>query len=121
MELINKNETYLNDPEGYYLLDSTITRFDIYVDQVGLLIDVYFSLPFHRFKEDKQLKLHCVGVKEYEFYWNKQYNFYIVERYKFLETETGFYISFDPYDESKEISDEDHDMILCNEVELYLI
>ncbi len=82
MELINKNEAYLNDPGGYYLLDLTITRFDIYLEQGGLLIDVYLSLPHYRFKEVKCLKLHLVGVKEYERCWNNLYSFNVIERYQ---------------------------------------
>jgi hypothetical protein len=123
MEFINKNDELLNQsiPRGYYILDSTIKRFDIYFENEQLYIDVYFSLPYHRFKADKNLKLCFIGVTEYELYWNDQYHFYTIERFKFLKTEKGYYISFDPYDESEEISEEDHDIILCKEVEGYFI
>jgi hypothetical protein len=123
MEYINRNEELIQQSftGGYYILDSMITRFDIYIQDHILFIDVYFSLPHHRFRADKNLKLHFIDVKEYEFYWNDQYHFYTVERYKFFKSEKGFYISFDPYDESQEILDEDHDIILCKEVEGYFI
>jgi len=123
MEFINKNEDLLlqSISGGYYILDSEITRFDIYFENHQLNIVVYFTLPYHRFQTDKKIKLHFIGVIEYEFYWNDKFTFYIVERYKFLKTERGFYISFDPYDESEEPSEEDHDIILCNEVEGFFL
>jgi hypothetical protein len=123
MEYINRNEELLTQsvPERYYILDSLITRFDIYFENEQLYIDVYFSLPYSRFKADKTLKFHFIGVTEYEFYWNDKFNFYTVERYKFFKSEKGFYISFDPYDESEIILDEDHNIIFCNEVEGYFI
>jgi len=123
MEYINRNEELLKQsiPKGYYILDSEITRFDVYLKNYQVHIDVYFSLPYYRFNADKKLKLHFIGVTEYEFYWNDKYTFYIVERYKFFKTENGFYISFDPYDESNEVLEEDHGIILCNEVEGYFL
>jgi len=80
MEYINKNEGLLRQSvtAGYYILDSEITRFDIYFENHQLYIDVYFSLPYHRFKADKRLKLHFIGVTEYEFNWNDKYNFYTI-------------------------------------------
>jgi hypothetical protein len=123
MEFINRNEELLSQsvPRGYYILDSQITRLDIYFENHQLYIDVYFSLPYHRFKADKNLKLHFIGVTEYEFYWNDKFNFYTVERYKFFKSEKGFYLSVDPYDESGEILEEDRDIIFCKEVEGYFI
>ena len=123
MEYINKNEELLNKSISgkYYILDSQITRLEIYFENHQLYIDVYFSLPYHRFKADKNLKLHFIGVIEYEFYWNDKFNFYTVERYKLFKSEKGFYLSVDPYDESESILDEDHGIILCNEIEGYFI
>jgi hypothetical protein len=123
MEYINKNEELIEQSLSgrYYILDSTITRFDIHIEDHIIYIDVYFSLPFRRFKSDKILKLHFINVTEYEFYWNNKYIFYTVERYKFFKTEAGFYISLDPFDESGEILEEDHDVIFCNEVEGYFV
>lgn len=48
-------------------------------------------------------------------------DFYTIERYKFLKSQGGFYISFDPYDESEKILDEDHGTILCKEIEGYFL
>ncbi len=47
--------------------------------------------------------------------------FILLKGYKLFKTEKGYYARFDPYDESREISDEDHDIILCKEVEGYFI
>jgi len=123
MEYIGKNEELIKQSisDGYYILDSEITRFDIYHKDHQLYIDVYFSLPFHRFKADKNLKLHFIGVTEYDFYWNDKFNFYTVDRYKFFRSENSFYLSLDPYDEAETVLDEDHDFIFCKEVEGYLI
>jgi hypothetical protein len=123
MEYINRNEELIQQSfaGGYYILDSMITRFDIYIQDYILFIDVYFSLPRHRFKADKNLKLHFIDVKEYEFYWNDQYHFYTVERYKFFKSEKGYYLSVDPYDESEVVLDDDHGIIFSREVEGYFI
>ncbi len=123
MEYINKNEELIEQSFAgrYYILDSTITRFDIYIQDYILYTDVYFSLPYHRFKADKILKLHFIDVSEYELSWDKNYSFFTIERYKFFKSEKGFYISFNPYDESEKVLDDDADIIFCNEVEGYFI
>lgn len=116
MEYIGKNEDLLQSVNNS-ILDSEINRFDIYSKDHRLFIDVYFLLPDYRPTGGETLKLHFIGVTEYEFYWNDQHRFYTVERYKFLKSEKGFYISLDPYDESEKILDNDHDIILSKEVE----
>jgi hypothetical protein len=66
MEYINKNEELIEQSLAgrYYILDSEITRFDIYMEDDIVFIDVYFSLPYHRFKADKVLKLHFIDVTD---------------------------------------------------------
>lgn len=123
MEFINRNEELLRQavPGGYYILDSSITRFDIYIEDYTIFIDVYFELPYHRFKTKKVLKLHFIEVTEYDLSWDKNYSFFTIERYKFFRSEKGFYISFNPLEESHEVSDDDSDVIFCKEVEGYFI
>jgi len=123
MEYIDKNEELIRRSyaEKYYILDSMITRFDVYIEDYVVFIDVYFSLPYHRFKGDKVLKLHFIGVTEYEFYWNNNYTFYTLERYKLFKSEKGFYLSIDPYDESETVLEEDKGIIFCREVEGYFM
>jgi hypothetical protein len=91
MEYISKNDELLKQgiPGGYFVLDAEITRFDVNYQNYQLNIDVYLSLPFNRFKAEKNLKLHFIGVTAYDFNWNDKYNFYTVERYKFLKTGQG--------------------------------
>jgi hypothetical protein len=119
MEYIAKSEELIRQsiPGKFYLLDAVVTRFDIYQQEHRLYIDVYFSLPYHRFEAEKTLKLYFIDVIEYSFYWNASHSFYNVGRCKFFKSEKGYYISLDPVDESEELSDEDQDVILCKEVE----
>jgi len=123
MEYLNKNEELIEQsfPGKFYPLDAVVTRFDIYQQDHRLYIDVYFSLPYHRFKAEKTLKLRFIDVIEYSFYWNASHNFYNVERYKFFKSEKGYYISLDPVDKSDALSDDDQDIILSKEVEGYFI
>ncbi len=123
MEYLGKNNELLAQagPGHYYILDAQITRFDVYYENEQLYIDVYFLLPYNRFKTDKRLKLHFIGVTEYEFHWDNLFNFYTVERYKFFRSEKGYYLSTDPYDEAETVLDEDGDIIFSSEVEGYFV
>jgi hypothetical protein len=123
MEFIDRNEGLLAKPatDRYCILDSQISRFDVYYDAGHLYIDVYMSLPYSGLKVHNQLKLHFIGVNQYDLNWNDKYHFYTIETYKFLKSEKGYYISFDPYDESEKVLDEDRDIIFSKEVEGYLI
>ena len=49
------------------------------------------------------------------FYTSDHY-FYYIERYKFFKCDNGFYISFDPVNESSTIEPDDNDFILCSDV-----
>lgn len=123
MEYIGKNETLIEQSFAgkYYILDSMITRIDIYLQEYIVFIDVYFSLPFHRFKADKILKLHFIDVSEYELAWDKNYTFYTIERYKFFKSDKGYFLSIDPYLETNEVLEEDRGIIFSDEVEGYFI
>ena len=114
-------ESYKNDAlieltnDSYYIHDATVSRFDIYLQNHQLCIDVYFHsiLP----KITKTLKIHFSNVIKYQFLYTLEYSFYNVERYKFFKTENGYYISLDPYDESAQVSEKDGDLILCETIE----
>ena len=65
MEKIYKNDELLQLTSGSYLIhDSSVTRFDIYLHDYQLCIDVYFSSIF---KSDKQLKIHFTDIIRYQF------------------------------------------------------
>ncbi|OKS88336.1 hypothetical protein [Mucilaginibacter polytrichastri] len=123
MEYINKNEDLIEQSvtEKFYPLNAIVIRFDIYQQDHRLYIDVYFSLPYHRFQSEKILKLSFIDVIEYSFYWNAADYFYNVERCKFFKSGKGYYMSLDPANESEELTEEDQDIILSKELEGYFM
>ena len=115
MEPIYKNEELLKLTAGTYLIhDASVTRFDIYLANYELCIDVYFESIR---KSDKQFKIHFTGITKYQFLYTNNHNFYTVESYKFFMSDQGYYLSLDPFNELDEISDEDEDSILCENIE----
>jgi len=122
METIYKNEELLQLTKGnYYIHDSVVSRFDIYMQNYQLSIDVYFNSGNVRYKNEKQLKIHFSDIIRYQFIYNTNYYFYNVESYKFFKSENGYYMSLDPFNELEEVSEEDEDLILCKNIEGYFI
>jgi len=122
MEIIYKNDELLKLTKGpVNILDSSVTRFDIYYQENQLHIDVYFNLIYKRFKTEKQLKIHFSDITRYQFVYSNDHQFYNVELCKFFKSENGYYISLDPVDESEKISEDDEDVILCKNMEGYFI
>ena len=96
------------------LLDGSIESLEIKKrnDAVDIIIGVSLIRPGNKIFA----KLFFKDIFEYDFSWSSEYFFYYIERYNFFKSEKGFYISFDPYDDNKEISLKDHDYILSGEV-----
>ena len=118
METIYKNDQLLQLTKWtYYIHDSSVSRFDIYLQDSQLYIDVYFNSGDSRSKNGKVLKIHFTDIIRYQFLYSNNYQFYNVESYKFFKSENGYYMSLDPFDESEEISEEDEDLILCENIE----
>jgi len=115
MKYISKNETLLNFLSGEKsIISATITRFDIFHSHHKLNIDVYITLLYS--KDDKELKLQFQNVSKYCMFYTSDHYFYYIERYKFFKCDNGFYISFDPVNESSTIEPDDNDFILCSDV-----
>ena len=122
MENIYKNDELLRLTNGCtFIRDSVVTRFDIYLQDHQLCIDVYLNLEFSRFKAEKRLKIHFRDIIRYQFLYSNNYYFYNVETCKFFKSESGYYISLDPFNELGEISEEDEDLILCKDIEGYFV
>ena len=118
MNEIYKNEALIELTNGtYYIHDSTVSRFDIYEQNHQLCIDVYFNSGNIKYNNERQLKIHFEDIIKYQFLYNNNHNFYNVESYKFFKSEMGFYISLDPFNESKDVSEDDEDLILCKNME----
>ena len=101
--------------ETFNILDATIKEFKIYVDENNLVvIDIDLKLLHPR---GMNLKLSFYGIKEYAFYWKENYAFYDIGSYKFFKVDDLFYISLDPEMEGNNISQNDNDFILCENIE----
>jgi hypothetical protein len=122
METIYKNDELLELTKGSsFIRDSLVTRFDIYQQEFRLNVDVYLNLGFSRFKAEKKLKIHCSDIIRYQFLHDKKYYFYNVENCKFFKSENGYYLSLAPFNELDEISEEDEDLVQCENIEGYFI
>ena len=114
-KIISSNEDLLNTLVGIHtLLDGSIESLEIRKrnDAVDIIVFVSLIRPGNK----RFAKLFFKDILEYDFSWSSEYFFYYIERYNFFKSEKGFYISFDPYDDNKEISLKDHDYILSGEV-----
>ncbi|QKJ32393.1 hypothetical protein HQ865_22395 [Mucilaginibacter mali] len=118
MEPVYKNEDLLKLTKGsYYIHDAVVSRFDIYMSDYKLCIDVYFISRNRIQQTETTLRVHFADVIEYGFYYNNTRYFYNVERYKFFKSDKGYYLSLDPVSETDELSEDDQDFILCRSVE----
>ena len=96
------------------LLDASIESIQIKDENNEVNILVMIALAFQKPKRSVKLVFH--NVSEFLFYHTSDVSFGLIERYTFIKTEKGFYISFDPYDDSNEVSLDDQDYILSGEV-----
>ncbi|MGY4535769.1 hypothetical protein ACVW0P_000163 [Mucilaginibacter sp. UYNi724] len=93
-----------------------MSRFDIYLNEHGLCIDVYFiSIESKRINQT-HFKLSFIDVLEYDLRWDKNYSFYNVERYKLLKCDMGFYLSLAPADESVNVLEDDAEIIISTNI-----
>ena len=120
MKLICSNQQLINVfSDKNTLLDGKIKKIEIFKDSDS---SVSINIDFHmRSSSDfKEVQLRFIGCKEYSFSYMNSYNFYNVELVKLLQNDDGFsYISFDPSEECKFISDDDQDIILCEGISAY--
>jgi len=67
------------------------------------------------YKEKLRLEFH--DIKEFAFYYDDTSAFYYLERYKLFPTADGdYYLSMDPYDEEKDLSEEDQGVIRAKQI-----
>ena len=100
--------------ETFNILDATISEIKIYMNKKHLIVELYMKLSY---PHNMNLKLCFSGVKEYSFYWNDNHIFYNIESYKLFKANNLFYMSLDPDGEENEISQNDQDFILCENIE----
>ena len=117
MNTIGKNEELFNylSIKKLYILDSLLSKTEIYESQFITCVDLHFKL----IRNNYLLKIKCSNVIEYSFYYRIHKPIY-VERYKFFKKDDLFYLCLDPYNEGEEINENDQDFILCKEVEGYV-
>lgn len=120
MKYISENkELILSFSEKVNLLSGQIRDINIKTIEFALVVELTISLLYA--EKSKLMKLVFTGIKEYHFYYQSSFYFYNIERYKFLESEEGYYICFDPADESESISPEDQDFVLGSKVVGYFL
>ncbi len=119
MQLIySDQELIFNFKGNNSLLDGEIEKIEIFQADLSVNINIYFTM--RPSSDYKKIILQFGGCKQYGFSYSNDYFFYNVEIVKFFQTEKGlFYVSFDPYDESKAVSDKDQDFILSHNVSAY--
>ena len=119
MKLIGSNNELVDFLSGdYSILSSRISQTTFRSEDGELIIEIDIDLLYSQ--KEKKLKLRFTEIEEYSFYYNSQHIFYNIEHYKFLSTEKGMYISFDPFDEEEMITPGDQDFIMCSKIEGYL-
>ena len=121
MLYIDKNEGLISYLSGKFsLISSKLNRIDIYNDAKSeLIVDLYFELLYT--PVNNLVKLTFTEIEELSFYHHRSNYFYNVERLKFLKKDNFMYLSIDPYDEDQNISIEDQNFILSNNVVGYFI
>ncbi|BAU56307.1 hypothetical protein [Mucilaginibacter gotjawali] len=120
MTHIAKNDELLNYLSGdKSLISASISRFDIFYANHKLNIDVYITLLYS--KDEKDLKIQFQNVSQYGMFYTSDHYFYYIERYKFFKSDKGYYISFDPFEENREIQVEDNNFILADNMEGYFL
>ena len=102
------------------ILDAVLKRIAIFTEGETLMVELEFEMrassDYHR------VILKFVDVSEYSFYHNDTYLFYNIEHFKFLRLANGlYYISLDPHDEAKALSNEDQDLVVARSVSGYEI
>jgi len=119
MELLAENDkAILLLTDRMSLISSSITAFQINYSGEDLIVDVYITLT-HSVDLPKVL-LRFVGVTEYQFYWDSSHYFYNITFCKLFDNETGYYCSFDPFDESEQINDQDNDYVKAKAIQVYI-
>ena len=96
------------------LFNASIESIRIKDENNEVIIIVMIALAHQKSK--RSFKLVFNNVFEYSFFHKSDVSFGLIERYTFAKTEKGFYISFDPYDDSNQVSLEDQDYILSASV-----
>jgi hypothetical protein len=68
------------------------------------------------------ITIRFLAIEEYSFYYKNIYYFYNIYNLKFFFDKgiSKFYLSLDPCDELEQISIEDQDFILAEDIELFL-
>lgn len=118
MEFIGKQENIVDKLQSELtLLSSRIERVNIYVNDHILCIDIDVELAYK--KNGNKILLKFIDVLEYSFFYRSHRYFYNVEIFKLFKTDNYFYVSFDPLDESENISEDDQDYIKAKNIEGY--
>lgn len=102
--------------EDHFLLDSIVSRVDIYQLNYRLVVDIYFRLMHGK---EKSLMLRFGKVSEYQFYYSSNSTFYNVESFKLLKSDSLFYLSLDPDESNPSILSSDQDIVLSETLEGY--
>lgn len=120
MQLIQSNDGLIAVmKDDLSLISAQILRISIYDSSNLLSIDVELKLRYR--KDSNKILLRFAGVEEYSLYYHSHWIFYNVEIVKFFAYDNGFYISFDPVDESETISDEDQDYVKARSVQGFFL
>ncbi len=110
------NQIVLSDKFSIY--DSTMQKLSICVNDNGVVdVEAIIQLSYPC---NSYIKLIFKDVFSYHLSWSREYNFYTIESYKLLKAEDGFYYcSFDPEDREASISENDGDVIISKDIELF--
>jgi hypothetical protein len=116
----NNNKQY-DLPNGHEIIrDSSISKIFIRKEEDSLDIDITFLLASWRSDIVKTLTVRFKQVSEYEFYWNDKIEFYTVSHYVFEKADDHYYISLDPYNDLNGRHEEDQDIVLCKDIEVFI-
>ncbi len=120
MHLLCENEEVLSRFAGKNsLIDSEVEKFEISKISESIIVDVHFRM---RPSSDwSKVRIRFCGCLHYWFNFSIDRHFYLVDRLKFFRSDDGcFYASFDPYDDSASVSEEDNDVVYSESIQAYL-
>ncbi len=107
--------TYLNNNVG--LIDAFLKSIFIYEKNNLIHLDITI-------KKDKDLYLlSFIDVKEYSIYYSMEYIFSTIESYflNYNKTDSTFYLTLDPYEESGSRNIKDQDFVLSTSLKVTLL
>lgn len=98
--------------ENLKILDSMISEFRFYFKDNTTFLEISFID-----EKERLLQIVFSELIEFSYLYNFEYNTYVEDyKFEFIENENVFYLSLDPSSDSREISNNDNDIIISKQM-----